>query len=103
TASVASTVATPLSHSFANDLQDFYLPGSRPVSRALHRQQSSIGTCSTFVNDEEDPPIPFAEPKYQDHKAAFDALRASPNASLSTPDETPRPGSRDGDETLPTR
>jgi hypothetical protein len=103
TASIASTVATPVSASFANDLHDFYLPGSRPVSRALHRQQSSIGTCSTFVNDEEDPPILFVEPKYQDRKAAFDALWASPNASLGAADEIRRPSSRDGEETLSTR
>ena len=48
-----STVASPLSSAYTSDFQEL-LACSRPSSRILHRQKASIGTCSTFVNDEDD-------------------------------------------------
>lgn len=49
-----STVASPLSSSYASDLQEFFT-GSRPSSRVFHRHKTSVTTCSTFVNDEDEP------------------------------------------------
>lgn len=54
-----STLASPISTSYASsDIQELFaahgLNGSRPTSRICHRQQPSNGTCSTFVNDEDD-------------------------------------------------
>lgn len=56
-----STLASPISTSYASEVQELFaahtLEGSRPSSRIFHRHKSSSGTCSTFVNDEEDGPI----------------------------------------------
>jgi hypothetical protein len=63
-----STVASPLSSSYTSDLQDFICSStsSRPHSRVRHRHQPSTGTCSTFVNDDDDAilVVPGGYPEY---------------------------------------
>ncbi|EHK23380.1 uncharacterized protein TRIVIDRAFT_124089, partial [Trichoderma virens Gv29-8] len=54
-----STLASPISTSYASDLSDIYcghpIDASRPASRVYHRHQSSTGSfCSTHVNDDDD-------------------------------------------------
>ncbi|KAF4333923.1 hypothetical protein FBEOM_12255 [Fusarium beomiforme] len=53
-----STLASPISTSYASSIQEQFaaatLDGSRPASRICHRHQPSNGTCSTFVNEDED-------------------------------------------------
>lgn len=62
-----SSLASPLSSSYANDLQERFavhsLEPSRPSSRIRHRHQpSSATTCSTFINDDGDAPIVVGYP-----------------------------------------
>jgi hypothetical protein len=53
-----STIASPLSSSYASDLQDMLAgTSSRPASRVRHRHRPSTATCSTFVNDEDEVPV----------------------------------------------
>lgn len=53
-----STIASPLSSSYASDLQDMLAgTSSRPASRVRHRHRPSTATCSTFVNDEDEAPV----------------------------------------------
>lgn len=56
-----STLASPISTSYASEVQELFaahsLDSSRPPSRIFHRHKGSTGTCSTFVNDEEDGPV----------------------------------------------
>lgn len=58
TAYSASTLASPLSSSYASDIQERFachtLDGSRPSSRIRHCHRPSIATCSTFINDDDD-------------------------------------------------
>ncbi|KAK2594286.1 hypothetical protein QQS21_007992 [Conoideocrella luteorostrata] len=58
TAYSPSTLASPLSSSYASDIQERFacqtLDGSRPPSRIRHRHRPSIATCSTFINDDDD-------------------------------------------------
>ncbi|KAM0265395.1 hypothetical protein ACHAQJ_000237 [Trichoderma viride] len=53
-----STLASPISTSYASDLSDFCgysIDTSRPASRVFHRHQSSTGSlCSTHANDDDD-------------------------------------------------
>ncbi|KAL7797401.1 hypothetical protein V8C37DRAFT_309524 [Trichoderma ceciliae] len=54
-----STLASPISTSYASDLSDIFcghsIDVSRPASRVFHRHQSSTGSfCSTHVNDDDD-------------------------------------------------
>lgn len=54
-----STLASPISTSYASDLSDIFcghsIDASRPASRVFHRHQSSTGSfCSTHVNDDDD-------------------------------------------------
>ena len=51
-----STLASPISTSYASsEINELFGPHvSRPTSRICHRHQPSNGTCSTFVNDEDD-------------------------------------------------
>lgn len=52
-----SSLASPISTTYG-DCPDHFsshsLDGSRPSSRFFHRHQPSNGSCSTFVNDEDD-------------------------------------------------
>lgn len=81
-----STLASPLSSSYASDLHDMF-PGSRPPSRVFHRHQASSGTCSTFVNDEDEMHVIGTYPNFKDKLRHLDI----------------RPSSSDGEETLPVR
>ena len=53
-----STLARPISTSYASDLSDIFCgypaDSSRPASRVFHRHRSSTGSCSTHVNDDDD-------------------------------------------------
>ncbi|KAF4446901.1 hypothetical protein F53441_9532 [Fusarium austroafricanum] len=53
-----STLASPISTTYASSIQEQFaaatLDGSRPASRICHRHNPSSGTCSTFVNEDED-------------------------------------------------
>ncbi|KAF7543081.1 hypothetical protein G7Z17_g11031 [Cylindrodendrum hubeiense] len=63
-----STLASPISTSYASDVQELFAStsiGSRPTSRICHRHQPSNGTCSTFVNDEDDGPIITGYPDFE--------------------------------------
>ncbi|KAH7157347.1 hypothetical protein B0J13DRAFT_168455 [Dactylonectria estremocensis] len=63
-----STLASPISTSYASDVQEQFANasiGSRPASRICHRHQPSNGTCSTFVNDEEDGLIITGYPDFE--------------------------------------
>ncbi|CAG9951640.1 unnamed protein product [Clonostachys rosea f. rosea IK726] len=51
-----STFASPVSSSYASDLQEFFT-GSRPSSRVFHRHKTSVTTCSTLINDEDETPV----------------------------------------------
>lgn len=61
TAYSPSTLASPLSSSYASDIQERFachtLDGSRPSSRIRHRHRPSIATCSTFINDDDESPV----------------------------------------------
>ncbi|KAH6880758.1 hypothetical protein B0T10DRAFT_495194 [Thelonectria olida] len=64
-----STLASPISTSYASDVQELFastsLDDSRPTSRICHRHQPSSGTCSTFVNDEDDGAIVTGYPDFE--------------------------------------
>lgn len=55
-----STLASPVSTSYASEVQEQFAAasldesGPRPKSRICHRHNPSSGTCSTFVNDGDD-------------------------------------------------
>ncbi|GKU21099.1 unnamed protein product [Fusarium langsethiae] len=54
-----STLASPISTTYANSINEQFAAttldgGSRPASRICHRHNPSNGTCSTFVNEDED-------------------------------------------------
>ncbi|KAJ4251028.1 hypothetical protein NW762_011678 [Fusarium torreyae] len=53
-----STLASPISTTYASSIQEQFaattLDGSRPASRICHRHNPSNGTCSTFVNEDDD-------------------------------------------------
>ncbi|EWZ81955.1 hypothetical protein FOWG_14371 [Fusarium oxysporum f. sp. lycopersici MN25] len=53
-----STLASPISTTYASSIQEQFaaatLDGSRPASRICHRHNPSSGTCSTFVNEDDD-------------------------------------------------
>ncbi|KAF7561619.1 hypothetical protein G7046_g2512 [Stylonectria norvegica] len=75
-----STLASPISTSYASEVQEFLashgIDESRPASRVCHhRQQPSNGTCSTFVNDEDDGAIPTG---YPDLELKIQRLYGSP-------------------------
>ncbi|KIE01678.1 zinc finger domain-containing protein, partial [Metarhizium majus ARSEF 297] len=61
TAYSPSTLASPLSSSYASDIQERFachtLDGSRPPSRIRHGHRPSIATCSTFINDDDESPV----------------------------------------------
>lgn len=61
TAYSPSTLASPLSSSYASDIQERFachnLDGSRPPSRIRHRHRPSVATCSTFINDDDESPV----------------------------------------------
>lgn len=83
-----STVASPISTSYASEVQDLFaahtLDGSRPSSRVFHRHKTSSATCSTFVNDEDDGPVitgyPDISPKLRD----FHSVTPEPQVRLYT-------------------
>ncbi|KAI5459662.1 hypothetical protein BGZ63DRAFT_359500 [Mariannaea sp. PMI_226] len=64
-----STLASPISTSYASSVQELFantsLEESRPASRICHRHQPSTGTCSTFVNDEDDGAIVTGYPDFE--------------------------------------
>ena len=73
-----SSLASPLSSSYASDLQERFalhsLDSSRPSSRIRHRHQpSSATTCSTFINDDGEVPIVVG---YSDIASKFKDLYA---------------------------
>ncbi|RGP79748.1 hypothetical protein FLONG3_2061 [Fusarium longipes] len=54
-----STLASPISTTYASSINEQFAAatldgGSRPASRICHRHNPSNGTCSTFVNEDED-------------------------------------------------
>ncbi|KAM0351796.1 hypothetical protein ACHAPU_002308 [Fusarium lateritium] len=53
-----STLASPISTTYASSIQEQFaattLEASRPASRICHRHNPSSGTCSTFVNEDDD-------------------------------------------------
>ncbi|KAM0391543.1 hypothetical protein ACHAPZ_011200 [Fusarium culmorum] len=54
-----STLASPTSTTYAGSINEQFAAttldgGSRPASRICHRHNPSSGTCSTFVNEDED-------------------------------------------------
>ncbi|KAH6957209.1 hypothetical protein DER45DRAFT_631927 [Fusarium avenaceum] len=53
-----STLASPISTTYASSIQEQFaaatLDSSRPASRICHRHNPSSGTCSTFVNEDDD-------------------------------------------------
>ncbi|KAM0420409.1 hypothetical protein ACHAPT_011830 [Fusarium lateritium] len=64
-----STLASPISTTYASEIQEQFaaatLDGcSRPTSRICHRHNPSSGTCSTFVNDEDDGAIVTGYPDF---------------------------------------
>lgn len=54
------TLASPLSSSYASDIQERFachtIDVSTPPSRFIHRHRPSSATCSTFINDDDDAP-----------------------------------------------
>ncbi|KAF5006680.1 hypothetical protein FDECE_6972 [Fusarium decemcellulare] len=64
-----STLASPISTTYASEIQEQFaaatLDGSRPTSRICHRHNPSSGTCSTFVNDEDDGAIITGYPDFE--------------------------------------
>jgi hypothetical protein len=53
-----STLASPISTTYASSIHEQFaaatLDSSRPASRICHRHNPSSGTCSTFVNEDDD-------------------------------------------------
>ncbi|KAK5995353.1 hypothetical protein PT974_03757 [Cladobotryum mycophilum] len=53
-----STLASPISTTYTSDISEVFsthnLEVSRPASRVLHRHKPSTGTCSTYVNDDDE-------------------------------------------------
>ena len=54
-----STLASPISTTYAASIQEQFAAAkldaeSRPASRICHRHNPSNGTCSTFVNEDDD-------------------------------------------------
>ena len=95
-----STLASPLSSSYASDLQDMLAgvvvsKGSRPGSRVLHRHRPSTATCSTFVNDEDEVPVMIG---YQDHLKRATICRDDCESEDEDMEVTPH-----GNDTLPMR
>lgn len=97
-----STLASPLSSSYASDLQDLLAgatlsKSSRPSSRVLHRHRPSTATCSTFVNDEDEVPVMVG---YQDHLKRATVCRNDIEVEGEDEDMEVTPH---GDDTLPVR
>ena len=84
-----SSLASPLSSAYTGDIHDMF-PASRPASRILHRHQPSNGTCSTFVNDEDDMSVVATYPSFADKVPPLEPYEI-------------RPSTRESDETLPVR
>ncbi|PHH92081.1 hypothetical protein CDD83_9017 [Cordyceps sp. RAO-2017] len=62
-----STLASPLSSSYASDIQErlaaYTIDGSRTPSRFRHRHQPSTATtCSTYINDDNELPLDVSFP-----------------------------------------
>ncbi|KAM5374789.1 hypothetical protein ACJZ2D_006283 [Fusarium nematophilum] len=65
-----STLASPISTTYASSIHEQFAAatldsGSRPTSRICHRHNPSSGTCSTFVNDEDDGAILTGYPDFE--------------------------------------
>ncbi|KAF5024370.1 hypothetical protein F66182_3557 [Fusarium sp. NRRL 66182] len=107
-----STLASPISTTYASSLQEQFaaagIDGSRPASRICHRHHPSSGTCSTFVNEDDDAIItgyPDFDLKlrrlHEEHQHPFvQELQPSPvtesfvkEERASTPTESQRPDS----------
>lgn len=73
-----STLASPISTSYASDLSDIFCgypaDASRPSSRVFHRHRSSTGSCSTHVNDDDDA---FAFAGYPDLSAKLGEIHVA--------------------------
>ncbi|KAG9256855.1 uncharacterized protein F5Z01DRAFT_649228 [Emericellopsis atlantica] len=74
-----SVLGSPSSLGYASDFHDYQdiIAGSRPASRVLHRHKPSDGTCSTFVNDDEDDPY-FGAMLYCSGKVPVAPVEATP-------------------------
>ncbi|KAM4062718.1 zinc finger domain-containing protein [Hirsutella rhossiliensis] len=64
-----STLASPLSSSYASDIQErfaaYSIDGPSACSRIRHRHQpSNATTCSTFINDDNEAPLDSALPDF---------------------------------------
>jgi hypothetical protein len=77
-----SALGSPLSSSYASDYHEYrdIIAGSRPASR-VHRHKPSDGTCSTFVNDDEDATY-FAVAPYCPEKNSAHPDGAMPAAEI---------------------
>ncbi|KAF4983711.1 hypothetical protein FZEAL_927 [Fusarium zealandicum] len=64
-----STLASPISTTYSSEIHEQFaaatLDGSRPASRICHRHNPSSGTCSTFVNDEDEGAIITGYPDFE--------------------------------------
>lgn len=81
-----STLASPISTSYASDLSDIFCghhtDASRPASRVFHRHQSSTGSsCSTHVNDDDDDDDGFSFAGYPDLSAKLEEIHVATPAT----------------------
>ncbi|KAI8682357.1 hypothetical protein LRP88_14449 [Fusarium phalaenopsidis] len=94
-----STLASPISTTYASSIHEQFaattLDGSRPISRICHRHNPSSGTCSTFVNDEDDGAIVTGYPDQFElklrnlHEEQRPAIIQEPPAPVSPLTESP--------------
>ncbi|KAJ6439779.1 zinc finger domain-containing protein [Purpureocillium lavendulum] len=89
-----STLASPLSSSYASDLQERFaghcIDSSRPSSRIRHRHQpSSATTCSTYINDDSEVPIVVGYPDVRAKLKCFHDDSDELGSALETPSVHP--------------
>lgn len=91
-----STLASPISTSYTSDISELFaahvIDISRPAGKILHRHKPSTGTCSTYVNDEDDGHMIAG---YPDLSSKIRDIRGDSNES--------EVGDDNGNDTLPVR
>ncbi|KAH6606133.1 zinc finger domain-containing [Trichoderma cornu-damae] len=101
-----STLASPISTSYASDLSDVFcghpVDASRPASRVLHRHRSSTGSfCSAHANDDDDG---FSFAGYPDLSAKLGEIRVAtpatpvPAGESDCPDQSARQAQKTEEE-----
>lgn len=85
-----STLASPLSSSYASDLQERFashcIDSSRPSSRIRHRHQpSSATTCSTYINDDNEAPILIGFPDVSEKLKGLRDTSSELGSAIQTP------------------